>query len=83
MVSGPIPIGIGVSQYRSSKNIGPYPESSFIFQGLKKNLKDVLSLSLRATAGGSIGWCSAVLKLSFAPEKKRQEVKYLLLKGFT
>lgn len=68
--SGLIPVGIGVSQHHYSKNIGPYPESPSIFQGLKENLKDALSHSLSATAGDFTGWCSAVLKLSFALGKK-------------
>lgn len=70
MASVPIPVGIGVSQYRYSKNTGPYPESPFVFQGLKENLRDALSPSLGSTEGGTIAWCSAALKLSSAPEQK-------------
>ena len=82
--SYPTPVGKGVSQFHYSKNTGPYPESPFIFQSLKENLKDALSHSLNATAEGSTGWCSAVMKHSFAlGEKKREEVKHLLLKDFT
>ena len=83
MASGPIPVGIGVSQYHYSKNIGLCPESLSIFQGLKENFKNAVSHSLSATAGGSTGWCSAVLKLSFVLGKKRKDVKHLLLKDFT
>lgn len=71
MASGPIPVGIGVSQYPYSKNIGLCPDSLSIFQGLKENFKDALSHSLSVTAGGSTGWCSAELKLSFALGKKK------------
>lgn len=53
MASAPIPGGTGVSQYRYSKNTGLYPESPFIFQGLKENLRDALSPSLRSTEGGT------------------------------
>ena len=82
--SYPTPVGKGLSQFHYSKNAGPYPESPFIFQSLKENLKDALSHSLNTTAEGSTGWCSAVLKLSFAlGKKKREEVKHLLLKDFT
>ena len=82
--SYPTPVGKGASQFHYPKNAGPYPESPFIFQRPKENLKDALSHSLNTTAEGSTGWCSAVLKLSFAlGKKKREEVKHLLLKDFT
>lgn len=82
--SYPTPVGKGVSQFHYPQNAGPYPESPFIFQRPKENLKDALSHSLNTTAEGSTGWCSAVLKLSFAlGKKKREEVKHLLLKDFT
>lgn len=57
MASGPIPVGIRVSQYHYSENIGPYTESPSILPGLKENLEDALSHSLRATSGDSTGRC--------------------------
>lgn len=70
MASGPTPVGIGVSQYHYSENIGPYTESPSIHQGQKENLEDALAHSLSATSRDSTGQCSIALNSHWLHKKK-------------
>lgn len=72
--SCPIPVGKGVIQYHYFKNIGPYPESPFIFQGLKEKSQRC-SFPFTECHCRRLHWlvlCSAETLICFGKEKKRR-----------